>query len=592
MMSRSLLIAASIVSCLSVMADDTFQYILGIHGYDPATVSDLSASAKIKLSEPRCAYVNITGINDMPTTKTQDLHAWLEFYDGEGNRFKKRVTLNAQGNSSMNFVKKNISVKFFEEAWDEGKTPDIAFGDWVKQDAFHLKAYYTDFFRGCGKIAYDIYDDIISDREKPLPWQRAGVVPASGKAMCHPNGFPCYVYLNDRFYGLYVWSLKKSHKNMGQEKDNPLHIHIDGKISDKALFDGSIDWSQFEVRTPNGLYCIDVETPQTGGTPSYKMYDGDHPTELIDESMPYYDPNNEGHVLTNQVKQSLVKLSNYYAELKEADDAHPDAGTFWEKYSRFFDTQGLIDYLVHSLVTNNYDGHWKNWQWFTYDGTKWFIEPYDLDCTFGLHHTGNMLFPPELNCHTGYPYYHISANASQKLFLKYFSHKIGERYIALRGKRLIDAQRYISYFRAWMERIGDLGYQMEYARWPDSPCIGETIINPDWRTEDNWENYDKYPAYSSTKTYSAGDKCVDSYRIWTATGTTTGVRPFQQLGQRDSLERVEEWIRERISLLDGYFGYEEQDAGRRTGARKVIRGKNIYIIRNDEVFTIDGKRIE
>ncbi|MBO4550761.1 MAG: CotH kinase family protein, partial [Bacteroidaceae bacterium] len=468
-MLRSLLTIATLVSFLSAFADDTFQYILGIHGYDPAKVTDLSASTMIRLPEPYLAYVNITGISDMPTTKTQNLHAWLEFYDGAGNFFRKRVTLNVQGNSSLGFVKRNISVNFYEEKWDGGNTPDITFGNWVKQDAFHLKAYYGDFFRGCGKIAYDIYDDITSDRECPLPWQRAKVATASANAMCHPNGFPCYIYLNDRFYGLYVWSLKKNHKNMGQEKDNPLHIHIDGTISDKAVFDGSIDWSQFEVRTPKGLYCVDVETPTAGGKPRYKMYDGNHPSELIDETMPYFDPTNQGHVLTNKVKQSLVNLSNYYARLQKADETHPDAEAFRALYSQFFDTQGLIDYFVHTLVTNNYDGHWKNWQWFTYDGVKWFVEPYDLDCTFGLHHTGGFIFPPEWYSHTN-RYYQIPANACQKLFLKYFPNEVRERYIELREKRLINAQRYISYFQAWEERIGTLGYEMEFARWPESPC--------------------------------------------------------------------------------------------------------------------------
>ena len=338
-----------------ILADDTFQYILDKHGYDPDTVTDLTDSARIKLPEPACAYVNITGISQMPTTKTENLQAWLECYDGNGSYFKKRVILNAQGNSSLSFVKKNVSVKFYEESWSEGKTTDITIGNWVKQDAFHLKAYYTDYFRGCCKIAYDIYDDITSDREKPLPWQRAGIENANKKAMCHPNGFPCYVYLNGNFYGLFVWSLKKDRKNMGQEKDNATHIHLDGTLAGENIFNGKINWSKFEVRNPKGLYC--VETTQTEGVASYKLYDGDNPTELIDSTMPYYDPNNPGHVLTNRVKQSIVGLSRYYTELQRLDAAKPDTATFKSLFSQYFDTQGLTDYFVHSLVTNNYDGH-------------------------------------------------------------------------------------------------------------------------------------------------------------------------------------------------------------------------------------------
>ena len=491
----------------------------------------------------------------MPTTKTQDLQAWLEFYDGDSNYFKKRVVLNAQGNSSMSFVKKNVSIKFYEEIWGDGKTTDITFGNWVKQDAFHLKAYYTDYFRGCGKIAYDIYDDITSDREKPLPWQRAGITTASEKAMCHPNGFPCYVYLNDKFYGLYVWSLKKNHKNMGQEKDSASHIHLDGTLAAEYIFNGKINWIQFEVRNPKGLYC--VETIQTEGMTSYKLYDGDSPAELIDSTMPYYDPDNPGHVLTNKVKQSIIRLSNYYTELQKLDGANADTVSFKRQFSQYFDTQGLTDYFVHSLVTNNYDGHGKNWQWFTYDGVKWYVEPYDLDCTFGHHASGLLLLPPEWNCHNEKRYYEFQGYASvQKFFLKYYLDDIKDRYIALREKQLIDAESYSAYFRVWTDRVGSEGFEMEYAKWGKSPCIMETIVNPNWETEDDWEGYNSYPTYSPEITYKARDKCKQTFRIWTATAITKGVQPYKQMGQVDSQGRLEEWIKGRISLLDEYFLYD------------------------------------
>ena len=536
-----------------VFADDTFQFILDKYGCDSTKVTDLSASPKINLAEPNCAYVNITGISNMPRTKTENLQAWLECYDGNGHYFKKRVVLNAQGNSSLDFPKKNISVKFYENTWGEGKTTDLTFGNWVTQDAFHLKAFYTDFFRGCGKIAYDIYDDIISDREKPFPWQRAGVTAVSNKAMCHPNGFPCYVYLNDTFYGLYVWSLKKGRENMGLKKHNASHIYLDGLLADETIFNNYINWNQFEVRNPKDLCCIAFNEDTT----NYQLYDGDNPMELIDESMLYYDSNDMDHVRTNEVKNTIINLSKYYTKLSKLDASNPDDAIFKEQYSQYFDTQGFTDYIVHSLVTNNYDGHWKNRQWLTYDGIKWFVEPYDLDCTFGHHASGLIILPPEWNHHYGTRYYEFPVNAGiQRLFLKYYFDDIRERYSRLREKGLIDAKRYSSYFKTWTERFDTIGYELEFAKWKSSPCIRETIVNPNWKTEDNWENFIKYPTYSPDSTYQAGDKCRLTYRIWTATDTTTNVRPYQQLGQTDSLERVRKWITDRINLLDDYFKFD------------------------------------
>lgn len=597
-MRRILTFVCILMPLAAALADNSWQYILSKHGYDPATVHDLTALQKIRLAEPRCAFVNITGTDKMPTTKSQDLHAWLECYDGAGNYFKKRVILNAQGNSSLTFPKKNISVEFYETSWGEGKTTDITWGKWVSQDEFHLKAYYNDFFRGTAKISYDVYDDIVSDREQPLPWQRAGVATASAGAMCHPNGFPCYVYLNDSFYGLFVWELKKNHKNMGQEKNNALHIHIDGTLADNTIFMGPIDWSRFDVRTPKTLYCIATDGNLPGDSaPQYKVYDGDAPLELIDDSMPYFDPDNEGHVITNRVKQSLNELSNYYANLKKLVSSGTDAETIRAEFARCFDTQGLTDYIVHSLVTNNYDGHWKNWQWFCYDGKKWFVAPYDLDASFGLHASGVLIFPPEWNHHLGTRFYQFPTNAGiQKLFLEYFSEDIRERYVTLREKNLIDEGRYTRYFTDWTERIGEEGYEMERTKWKDSPCFRETILNANWTTEDNWENYKNYPTYSPDSTYHAGDKCTDVFRIWTATGTTKGVRPYKQYGQVDSLERVEAWIKGRISLLDEYFSYdptrvEEVEPDRDPCIRKVIRAGHLYIIRDGITYTLDGKKV-
>lgn len=594
------LLLALVYQSAPLLADNTYQYILDKYGYEATTARDLSGKQKIELAEPYCAYVNITGIDKMPTSKTQNLHAWLECYDGNGNYFKKRVILNAQGNSSLAYPKKNISIEFYETSWGNGKTTDITWGDWVKQDEFHLKAYYTDYFRGAGKIAYDIYDDIVSDREQPLPWQRAGVTTASDKAMCHPNGFPCYVYLNCQFYGLYVWSLKKNHKNMGQEKDNAQHIHIDGLLADNTIFKGNIDWSKFDVRTPKILYSIATEEQLPGNyTPQYKVYDGDAPLELIDNSMPYFDPNNENHLITNQVKKSLIALSNYYANLMKLVSAGSVPETIKTEFSNCFDTQGFTDYIVHSLVTNNYDGHWKNWQWFTYDGVKWYVEPYDLDCTFGHHDSGTIIFPPEWNSLYCSHFYQFPVNAGiQKLFLEYFFENIKNRYIELRVKKLIDGDRYSQYFRNWAERIGEEGYEMEHTKWGNSPCFIETVVNPNWETEDNWENYGSYPTYSPDSTYHTGDRCKVAYRIWTATGTTKGVRPYKQIGQVDSQERIETWIKERILLLDEYFSFDPDritdltSDKQKVDTRKVILAGHLYIIKNNETYSIDGKRVK
>ena len=132
-------------------------------------------------------------------------------------------------------------------------------------------------------------------------------------------------------------------------------VHLDGTFVDTTMWDGTVAWDQFEVRNPKSLYCINTEDISGLGYTSldattdadeiaaigenyqevtdkpsdftddyivstygdnppkylyrkkkdkwyrlvtldgkqYLPYDGDNPTELIDETMPYYDASNK-----------------------------------------------------------------------------------------------------------------------------------------------------------------------------------------------------------------------------------------------------------------------------------------------------------
>ena len=581
---------------------DTWQDIIDKHGYDPATVTDFTETAKIKIDEPSCAYVNITGISQMPTQKRQNLHAWLECYDGNGNYFKKRVILNAQGNTSMGFVKKNFSAKFCEDEWVGEKETNISIGEWVKQSSFHFKASYTSYFRGESQIGYMIYDDIIADREQPMPWQRAGITDVNEKALCHPQGFPCYVYLNGKFYGLFAWQLKKHRKNMNLNKNKAEHIHLDGTLKNSTLWNGDIKWIWFEVRNPRTLYC--VNTIQKDGTTTYAEYDGNSPCELIDADMPYFDPNNEGHVLTDRVKAYIKSLSHYLSEIAALVVAKADTATIRARYEELFDVQGLIDYVVMSYVTSNGDGFEKNWQWFTYDGTKWYVQPYDMDCIFGNMWQGTLLFPAEIFWYYS-NYDKITMTGPVFHLLRYYKKDIASRYKALRNSGQISCDSFMNHFISWYNRFSGDGYDLEYNKWPDSPCNGESVISSNWTTSDtewithSWDDIYSIAAYDNTRSYLQGDKCTLEDRIWTATQTTQGVRPYTKLAHTDNIERVKNYISRKIELLDKFFCYDPNDVGiqkpitnERQDARKVIRDKHLYIIKDNETYSVDGKRVE
>ena len=233
---------------------NNIQDALKANGFDVKTPIDWSDSSFIQIPEPRFAIINVTNIDSMPTTKTQNKKAFLEFWDMQGNYFKKHAILNAQGNSSMGYVKKNVAIDFCDDEWIGDNTPKIRIGEWVPQDSFHMKAYYTDFFRGVCAVSYKLYDQIVRTRGNMYdrPWKKAllnmskigtttrsignsyvgdySLLTDTG-ARCFPDGFPVAVYLNGVFYGIFSFQLKKHRDNYHMDKSTAEHVHLDGTIT-------------------------------------------------------------------------------------------------------------------------------------------------------------------------------------------------------------------------------------------------------------------------------------------------------------------------------------------------------------------------
>ena len=521
-------------------------------GLNSDVLTDWSDQKKINIEMPVCAYANISGISNLPPKKSSNYHAWVEFYDGQGNYFKKRILINLQGKSSTKWPKKNYAIDFCEDEWIGEKTPDIKIGDWVKQDAFHIKAYYLDKFRGTGAIGYKIYEMIISGRGE-RPWERAEIAKPDADARCFPDGFPVIVYLNGDFYGVYSWQLKKHRKNYNIEKNNPQHIHLDGSLNGTSLFAATkIQWNRFDVRTPKSLYDMDGIA-----------YNGDSPKELMDETSPYYDLESDDESVkeakrnTAIVKHRIEQLRNHWFELNELIDSGASNEEIRTEIAKRFDVPSIIDYIIHNLLTVNLDGLARNWQWFTYDGYKWFVAPYDLDATFGFHTNYFVVFPAENYADKSLlKRTWVSADNPLAFVNKYFLDDIYAYYADLRDRGLLTADGVVSLFDNWYYSVGEDNWSKEWERWPDSPFTQETVVNPNWK-EHEWDNglYAKANAYNSDFTYHAGDLCISALRLWEATGTTTGVEPYAQLGCPDSIGRIHTWVPVHMSYLDQWMKY-------------------------------------
>lgn len=568
-------------------------------GFNPGGTGDWSeylsndGDKPLCISIPRCAALNIISNTDLTQIRkattagavegvNYDIPTQIEFYDMQGNYFKKWTLMSGQGTSSMAYPKRNIALDFFDSEVD-GDAFAIKFGDWVPQDSYHLKAYYTDAFRCIGLGSYKLYDSIVKTRgvDNDYIYKRTLVdfskigyasngfndidnisLQYETGAKCFPDGFPVVVYQNGRFWGLFCWQIKKHRDNYHMSKKSAKNIHLDGKINNSTLLGGNIDWDAntgFEVRNPKDLYLMD-------GT----KYDADFNSgELIDNTSQYYDSENANHVRSAQVKQYIIALSNVYTTLNNAEVVYnessktaEDLATLKAVIETYFDIDNLIDYLIMSDISRNYDGFSKNWQWLTYNGVKWYIGLYDCDGCFGGNFTGTSIIVP-------LPGHHITTSGAFHFILAYYSTELKERYAYLRNNNVIDADKIIDIFRNILLSFGEKNIEKEFDRWVDCPCNRDTIVNENWEFDldengnPQMTNPEDPNMYDNATTYNAGDSCYyaqypfngEAIYKYKATNTVTGVKPVDQFGYRDSIYRLYNWIKTSISNMDSLYQY-------------------------------------
>lgn len=572
------------VASLHIEDGNDFIQYLKSKGYN-INACDMSDEGYIRIpNQPRKAIVNISGVTSMPTSKTQNLQAWMEVWTLEGIYFKKRVILNAQGSSSLYLAKKNFAVDICNDEWIGDNTCKVKIGNWVSQDSFHFKAYYTDAFRGSGVVCYKLFDEISksrglhNDRAYKRYYkdstsasyginQNAEIAYDFGdEARTFPDGFPCIVYFKGEFLGVFSWQLKKHRDNMKMSKNKAENIHLDGFIR-QNLFSAngtlpSTAWNPmseqgFEIRNPKSLICMDGS-----------KYDADKNKvqELIDDTSESYDASNKNMKLSFQVKKYIIALSKYDTELTEVE-AQIEVGSktkddIKKEIDNRYDVDGIIDYLCFSNVIANYDGFGKNWQIGSWNGVRFGVYPYDLDGVFGDFFDGTFSFSPKDNFMEP-----ISLMGNKKGYggtywvYKYFATELKKRYSELR-KAILTADNIINLLTDWCSRIGTDDFKQEYDRWKQSPCHRDSNINTEYYTPCTYTDAgitaSGQKVWNKDTTYTAGSYVVFEHLAFKVIKDCTNVSPVTEyyserpfyLGHYDSIYRVKKWLEERLPLVD------------------------------------------
>ena len=546
-----LIYCADSIFRIPLSAIDSIVFVKSMNGQE--AVMGLSDNRYIYIpKQPACALINITGITSLPSKKGTDAHAWMEVWDGHGIYFIKKVIIDLNGDSSVAKEKRNFSADFCEDEWEGNETTDIKIGNWVIQDGFHFKANYTSITKGECPVCYKLFDKFIETKPltKQAPYMEyyedsyiLDIINGSDEdqkekiaARCHPDGFPCIVFLNGDFYGIYSWQLKKHRDNYNLSRNKTDNIHLDGVLGQDEFWNGKISWGGFEVRNPKpkenkwSLMCQDGS-----------KYDSNSPKELMGTDSKFYDKSNISCVNTAQTKAHIVSLSKYMSEIADyeatynnssMEDKDSALSVVKKEIEKRFSMDWMIDYVLLQVLIQNGDCIRKNWQWVTWgeiDGKmKWFVNPYDLDHAFGvLATTAFRLIDPSK------PTYGKGSKTPARYVWDYYFDDMSARYSELRNTGAISYETIWGLMKEWIESVGTDNYKKEAERWPEMPCNRDSHISSNWKwTGTSYLSYYDGPntnGWNKSKSFSAGAYTKYNYRCYKSLkNNNTGHTPNEQ----------------------------------------------------------------
>jgi hypothetical protein len=307
-----------------------------------------------------------------------------------------------QGDSSLNFDKKNYRIKLFKNSNKKEKLKIKPKPTWQPESKFNLKANFADATMARNVINSRLAAEVTATR----PGVPDEIIKAPNFAAV--DGFPVHVYVNYFDCGIYTFNLTKDiFGNAAAGVTGDTYVPATLFNADSAKYDGS----DFEFLT-------------------------DDPTDADKESF-------------NNVLKFVHTSSD--------DDfkAHLD---------EYMDVNSVIDYLIFQNIIANTDCWGKNAEYITYNGTKWYTLAYDLDIAYGSTWDGSSIDTNAINKNAGI--FYSAAEGPNLLFKRVnelFSERVKARYQELR--QWLTPNYVLTKYRTFMDSIGETNYKLDQDMW-------------------------------------------------------------------------------------------------------------------------------
>ena len=364
--------------------------------------------------------VYITG--EIPTTKKY-VKGEIE-YISKNSKFKAYTYIKLQGNSSLQYPKKNFTIKLYK---NEARTIEAnkEFKNWGAHNNFVLKADYIDILHARNVVSAKLWSKVVQSRSDydMLP---DGIKNSPNNGVI--DGFPVQVYINGEYCGLYCWTIPKCDWMVGMDSSNINHALLSAEFNDN----GDISY-QYNPCNFNALW--------DGNSDYFDVEIGTNDTTLVSS--------------LNRVISAVINTDKTTLE-------------------QVLDIQGAIDYFIFQTVILGTDGLAKNMLLATYDMTKWYLCPYDMDATFDLDWEGDILDEYDADP----PYYPYNNRYSKLLsfILEGYNNEYKARYFELR-KSVLSYSSIVNEFEKYIAIYGEDIYIQDTINFPAIPSVPFNTLN-------------------------------------------------------------------------------------------------------------------
>ena len=348
------------------------------------------------------------------------------FVDEDGKRHYGFNSLKWQGESSLQYPKKNYTLKFFHDALYKRKDKVGLLPLGIKKSKFVIKANWIDRSMARNIVSCRLWGRMVKSRHNGPP-ELLAASPNHGAI----DGYPINVYVNGTFHGLYTFNIPKDEDLFGMDAENPLHCVVCGdnnqnNDSNSAAFRSATIGTSWELEVPDEWQSYETEE--------------------------------EGQTVTHAVKDNL---SNTIAFVINSTDAE-----FIEGLNDHIDVESAIDYYLLMFLECGVDSAARNLILLTYDGgNKWYCSAYDKDMTWGNGLVGAPTYNPQLPCPAGY----LNTNSLLwERLTELFGDAIWNRWVELRDT-ILSAENIKAEFDYFWQDITDADYAADVRVWPETP---------------------------------------------------------------------------------------------------------------------------